>query len=129
MNCRVVVDPKGYDWSKYKGADVLTPNLKEWVETGSPAHRFNAILLTRGADGVSLLRPGESTLDIPATNKDAIDVCGAGDTVTAALAACLAVGMDLETAARIANAAAGVVVGKMGTATCSREELEAAWKS
>lgn len=126
LRCKVIVDPKGNGWSKYRGADVVTPNLKEWFEVQSSFDGIGAVLLTRGAEGMSLIRHSQDRLDIPATNRNAVDVCGAGDTVVAALAACLAVGMDLETAARVANAAAGVVVGKRGTAVCTRAELEAA---
>ena len=125
-DCKVIVDPKGRDWSKYKGADVVTPNLKEWFEVQSSFDGIGAVLLTRGAEGMSLIRHSQDRLDIPATNKNAVDVCGCGDTVVAALAACLAVGMDLASAAHVANYAAGVVVGKFGTAVCTRAELEGA---
>jgi D-beta-D-heptose 7-phosphate kinase/D-beta-D-heptose 1-phosphate adenosyltransferase len=70
---------------------------------------------------------GEKRTAIPATNTGPVDVTGAGDTVVAVLSAAIAVGFDLESAARLANAAAGVVVGKFGTATCTIEELEEAW--
>lgn len=123
---KVIVDPKGKDWSKYRGADVVTPNLKEWFDVQSSFDGIGAVLLTRGAEGMSLIRHSQDRLDIPATNRSAVDVCGAGDTVVAALAACLAVGMDLVAAAHMANYAAGVVVGKRGTAVCTRAELEEA---
>lgn len=123
----VVVDPKGDDWSKYAGATVITPNDAEsrackgdWPKT--------TILVTRGAKGMQLWPVGASMIDIPATAKEVFDVTGAGDTVVAVLGACLAVGFDMETAARIANAAAGVVVGKRGTATCSLDELKDAYR-
>ncbi len=121
---KVVVDPKGADWSKYAHADAITPNQREWeAMVDCPPH--GATLVTLGARGMHLHWLGEHT-EIPATNSGPVDVTGAGDTVVAVLAAALAVGFDLEQAARLANAAAGVTVGKFGTATCSLDELEAA---
>lgn len=123
----VVVDPKGRNWLKYEGAAVITPNEQEWDNfiPGTFASDTAAIV-TCGAKGMMLVRDGVALIEIPATAREIYDVTGAGDTVVATLAACMAVGMTLIEAARIANAAAGVVVGKRGTATCSLEELEAA---
>ncbi len=125
---KVVVDPKGADWSKYKGADVITPNEAEFQAYGgrNSLLGFNTILVTQGARGMWLSSYGAKDVSIPAANKGPVDVCGAGDTVIAVLAAALAVGFDLEQAARLANAAAGVSVSKFGTASCSIEELETA---
>lgn len=125
LNIPIVVDPKGDDWSKYEGATVVTPNMKEYDQTDG---RFiGDILITKGADGMLLWRHAAAVeIEIPAQAKEVFDVTGAGDTVVAILGACLAVGFDMETAARIANAGAGVVVGKPGTATCSLAELKEA---
>jgi D-beta-D-heptose 7-phosphate kinase/D-beta-D-heptose 1-phosphate adenosyltransferase len=123
----VVVDPKGKDWSKYQGCTVITPNEAEWE-----AYRPNsgccarAVLLTRGAKGMILSEMYKDRIMIPAHATGVVDTVGAGDTVVAALSAALAAGFDLPAAARISNAAAGVVVQKRGTATCSLAELEAA---
>lgn len=120
----VVVDPKGRDWRKYDHCDVITPNEREFAQADDgrllPA---SAVLVTRGANGMELQRPRHPTLTIPALPVHAVDVTGAGDTVAATLAASLAIGIGLEEAARLANAAASVVVQKLGTATCSIDEL------
>ncbi len=124
---KVVADPKSDDWSKYDGAFILTPNLAEWVQGGRGKRRVSDHLLTtRGADGMLLTILDHTGINIPATNTGPVDVTGAGDTVVAVLSAALAVGFDLEQAARLANAAAGIVVGRFGTATCSLDELEKA---
>lgn len=125
---KTIVDPKGADWHKYAGCGIITPNRAELHATSKlwkidPG--FGAVLLTKGAEGMELTSMVHN-LQIPAAAREVFDVVGAGDTVVAALACCLAIGIDLPEAARIANAAAGVVVGKAGTATCSIEELEAA---
>ncbi len=138
----VVVDPKGADYSKYKGASVVKPNLHEaercaGVEiTGAAAlaeaaRRLAgvlggaALLVTRGSDGMSLFRPGQEPLHVPAVVRQVFDVTGAGDTVTGTLAMGLAAGSALEQAVRLANRAASIVVGKVGTATVTRDELRA----
>ena len=136
---RVVVDPKGEDYGRYAGADVITPNRRELAEaTGLPvdteaqivaaarslrdAHGFGAVLVTRAEDGMTLL--DESGLHhFPAEAADVFDVSGAGDTVVATLAAGMAAGLALPVAARLANIAAGVVVGKVGTAVAREEDL------
>jgi len=135
----VIVDPKGHRYSRYRGATVVTPNLAEAhlaVET-EDEHltlkevadrllgeiRDGALLITQGPKGMSLFRHGTAALHIPAEARIIYDVTGAGDTVVAVLALLLALDMDMETAARLANYAAGIVVGKVGTASVSLEEL------
>ena len=135
---RVLVDPKGDDYSRYKGASIITPNLSElrevvgrWKDEADLKSRaqalraklgLEALLLTRGEDGMTLFAKTRST-SIKAEAREISDVTGAGDTVIATLAVMLAAGAGLEAAVRIANRAAGIVVGKLGTATASHEEL------
>jgi D-beta-D-heptose 7-phosphate kinase / D-beta-D-heptose 1-phosphate adenosyltransferase len=139
---RVVVDPKGLDYAPYAGADVITPNRRELAQaTGLPTgteveivaaatalrerHGFGAVLVTRAEDGMTLLAP-ELTLHLPAEAPEVYDVSGAGDTVVATLACGLAAGLELPAAARLANIAAGIVVGKVGTAVARPPDLLAA---
>lgn len=138
-NVPVVVDPKAHDLAVYAGATVLTPNLPELNRaalyarvTGDSVEEtawelmtgVDNILVTRGKEGMTLVtRQGEVT-HIPASAREVYDVTGAGDTVVAVLALGMAAGLPLAKAARVANAAAGVVVGKIGTATVSPEELK-----
>ena len=139
---RVVVDPKGPDYSRYAGADVVTPNRRELAEATEMAvdtearlvaaatalrraHGFGAVLVTRAEDGMTLV-DAEGAHHYPAEAADVFDVSGAGDTVVAALAASLAAGLELRVAARLANIAAGIVVGKVGTAVAREEDLLAA---
>lgn len=140
----VVVDPKGADFKRYRNASVITPNLSEFeaVVGHCPDERtlrqrgenlrdqlgLEALLITRSERGMTLLQQGEPALDLPTRARDVYDVTGAGDTVVALLGACLACGLDLPHATKLANVAAGVVVGKLGTATVSRAELVAALK-
>lgn len=135
----VVVDPKRSDWSAYKGATVITPNRKELmlatqVPCGSDAEcefaagiaikaTGAAILLTRSEQGMSLYRAGQPPLHLSAKAREVFDVSGAGDTVAATMALGLAAKLSIEAAMQIANVAAGVVVGKRGTATASPAEL------
>ncbi|MDQ6745241.1 MAG: D-glycero-beta-D-manno-heptose-7-phosphate kinase [Actinomycetota bacterium] len=136
----VIVDPKGLDYARYRGATVITPNEHDagqsaniHVETEEDlvraAQRLGeacagaALLITRGASGMSLFA-GEDRFDVPTRARDVYDVTGAGDTVVAVLAAALGSGMDLRRAVELANAAAGIVVGKVGTSTVSLAELE-----
>lgn len=125
-NIPVVVDPKGADWSKYEGATVITPNDAEFMaahrDVGYPVPG-SAILRTMGRSGMMLLQEGADAIQVEGRERLVYDVTGAGDTVVAVVAACLAVRIDLESAARIANAAAGVVVSKPGTAVCTLAEL------
>jgi D-beta-D-heptose 7-phosphate kinase/D-beta-D-heptose 1-phosphate adenosyltransferase len=139
---RVIVDPKGRDYSRYKGADVVTPNRRELAEaTGLSVdsesaivaaaqvliarHDFGAVLVTRAEDGMSLITADE-VRHYPGEAKEVFDVSGAGDTVVATLAAALAVDVPLFEAARLANIAGGIVVGKVGTAVARPNDLLAA---
>lgn len=136
----VLVDPKGRDYSKYRGATALTPNKKETSEAcGVDIHNTAALLnqadslrqqlqldflaVTRGEEGISLLEDGQQPLHIPASARQVFDVSGAGDTVIATLAAALMAGLDRRQALQLANLAAGVVVGKVGTVPIARQEL------
>lgn len=136
----VLVDPKGRDYARYRGATALTPNRAEAQEgTGLPlagradiarAARLlkrrldlKAVFVTLGAEGIGLL-DGRGRLEIlPARAKAVYDVTGAGDTVLATLGVALALGADWRTGAILANHAAGIVVGKVGSATATREEV------
>lgn len=138
----VLVDPKGCDFSRYKGATLLTPNLHELEVVVGPCPTENvllekasvlmeqlelsALLVTRGEQGMTLLRPGQPELHLPARAREVFDVTGAGDTVIAVLASSLAAGYSLPEATGLANVAAGIVVGKLGTATISGPELRRA---
>ena len=138
---RVIVDPKRQDFSAYRGATLLTPNRKELAEaTGLPcetdaeAARAAAIaqnacganiLLTRSEKGMSYFPLEGAPLHLSTVAQDVFDVSGAGDTVVAVLAACLAAKLSMADAMRIANHAAGIVVSKLGTATATREEIAA----
>ena len=137
----VVVDPKGRDYSIYRGATLITPNRQELADVmHSPAQTDDeiaaaavqlgreldvpAVLVTRSEAGMTLVSHG-GIVHVPAYPVRVRDVSGAGDTVVAVLAAMLAMRADLESATRAANAAAAVVVGKRGTATVSAAELRA----
>ena len=140
---RVLVDPKGDDYTAYRGADLVKPNQSELAvvarrpvagEGGTiaagrsliAAHGFGALLVTRGKDGMILIERDGDTQKFAAEAREVFDVSGAGDTVAAVLAAALAAGADLADAAALANVAAGVVVGKIGTAAIETMELESA---
>ena len=142
MDKPVVVDPKGIDYARYRGATLVTPNLHEAERAAN--HEINghgdlvdvsrellyilensALLVTRGAEGMSLFVNGCEPVHIPAVARQVFDVTGAGDTGIATLALALAAAASLEQAARLANYAAGLVVGKVGTATVTSEELRA----
>ena len=135
---RILVDPKGDDFARYAGATLLTPNRGEfrevvgrWKDEADLARRaevlrtelkLDALLVTRSEEGMSLFsRSG--AMHEPTQAQEVYDVSGAGDTVIATLGLMMAAGVDMPDAVRIANRAAGVVVGKLGTATVSREEL------
>ena len=136
----VLVDPKGDEWGKYAGATVITPNrseLKEVVgrwssdeELATKARKLRgdlgleALLVTRSEEGMTLF--ADEAHHQPAVAREVFDVSGAGDTVIATLAVMIAAGADWAEAIRVANIAAGIVVGKLGTAVVSREELAAA---
>jgi rfaE bifunctional protein kinase chain/domain len=135
---RVLVDPKGDDYSRYKGAHVVTPNLVElrevvgsWKSETDLERRaqklrrglgLEALLLTRGGDGMTLYRDGR-VLHVKAEKREVYDVSGAGDTVIATLGAMLGAGVPLEPAVRLANRAGGIKVTKLGTAVVTRKEL------
>jgi rfaE bifunctional protein kinase chain/domain len=135
----VLVDPKGDDYARYAGATMLTPNRSElrevvgrWSGEADLAARVvrllgelkvDALLLTRSEEGMTLFGP-DGAVHEPALAREVYDVSGAGDTVIATLAVMLASGQPLAAAMKLANRAAGVVVGKLGTATCSLEELK-----
>jgi D-glycero-beta-D-manno-heptose-7-phosphate kinase len=134
----VLVDPKGEDYSKYRGASLLTPNRSElrqvvgkWRDDEELADKamhlreqleLDALLVTRSEEGMTLFREGGMVHE-PTRALEVFDVSGAGDTVIATLAVMLASGADLVSAMRISNHAAGIVVGKLGTATVTLEEI------
>ncbi len=134
----VLVDPKGDNYARYSGATLLTPNRSEFREVAGSWHdeaeldskaqnlrrelQLDALLITRSEDGMSLYREGVVQHEATHT-REVFDVSGAGDTVIATLAVMLASGADMNDAMRIANRAAGIVVGKLGTAVVSREEV------
>ena len=135
---RILVDPKGDDFSRYKGASILTPNRSELIrivgnwkteaeltakaQNLRQALELEALLLTRSEEGMTLYQENE-VVNFPAVAREVFDVSGAGDTVIATLAVMLGNGAALPEAVRIANLAGGIVVGKLGTATVTREEL------
>ncbi|HEY2846806.1 MAG TPA: D-glycero-beta-D-manno-heptose-7-phosphate kinase [Pyrinomonadaceae bacterium] len=138
-----LVDPKGKNYSKYRGATVITPNRREAAEacniedTGPRSvedagrqlldqHQFGAVLITRGEEGMTLFRTGEDPVHFEALARSVYDVTGAGDTVIATLAASVAAGADLSDAARLSNIAAGIVVEQVGTTAIQINELRAA---
>ena len=134
----VLVDPKGEDYARYRGATLLTPNRSEfrqvvgrWTNESELAAKaealrrelaLDALLVTRAEEGMSLYS-GAGALTIPAQSREVFDVSGAGDTVIATLGVLLAAGAPLPDAVRVANEAAGVVVGKFGTAMVYPNEL------
>ncbi|MCC4834312.1 MULTISPECIES: bifunctional D-glycero-beta-D-manno-heptose-7-phosphate kinase/D-glycero-beta-D-manno-heptose 1-phosphate adenylyltransferase HldE [Shewanella] len=135
----VLVDPKGTDFARYRGASLLTPNMSEFEAVVGTVtdeadliakakqlikeHNFDAMLVTRSEKGMTLISQDEAELHIPTVAREVYDVTGAGDTVISALATSLAAGSTMAQACSIANIAAGVVVAKLGTATVSRIEL------
>ncbi len=141
-NIPIIVDPKGSDFTKYRGATLITPNLTEFeaVVGGSDNEEelvnkglrlvrelnLEAILITRGEHGMTLIRPNSPELHLPARAQEVFDVTGAGDTVISVLAASMAAGDGLADATALANLAAGLVVGKLGTAAISGPELRRA---
>ena len=140
----VLVDPKGNDFSKYRGADLITPNLTEFEavagEITSEAdliekakkliadYDIKAVLITRSEQGMSLITNDNNEFHLPAIAKEVADVTGAGDTVIATLAAALAAGQSLQQAVTLANVAASIVVSKLGTSTVSEPELFAEYQ-
>jgi D-beta-D-heptose 7-phosphate kinase/D-beta-D-heptose 1-phosphate adenosyltransferase len=141
----VLVDPKGSEFARYRGATLLTPNFAEFesvvgrcyseqdvVEKGAALMQeldLQALLITRGESGMTLLRPGQTEMHLPARAREVFDVTGAGDTVIAVLAAVIGAGQSIPEAIALANLAAGIVVAKLGTATVSAPELRRAMQS
>jgi len=135
----VLVDPKGADFEKYRGATLLTPNLSEFeavvgyckndqqlVERALTVIKefdLQALLVTRSENGMTLIREGQAPFHLPTQAQEVYDVTGAGDTVISVLASSLAAGSSFEHACTLANAGAGVVVGKIGTSTVNTIEL------
>jgi len=143
--CRVLVDPKGDHFDPYKGAWLVKPNEQEaaaaaggWQGEDDFARRMTSmrehleiehLLVTRGEKGMSLFSREQAPLHVATAAREVYDVSGAGDTVLAALAASLAAGQTLQDAVHQANVAAGIVVGKFGTAVVTRTELHQALAS
>ena len=138
----VLVDPKGTDWERYRGATLVTPNQKELSEaigrslqgdaeiisaarTLMARHDLRSIVATRGADGMTMVTP-DKAMTMQTVAREVFDVSGAGDTVIAVLGSASAARLALETMLGLANAAAGVVVGKLGTAVAHPAEVRAA---
>jgi len=139
----VFVDPKGTSYPKYRNANYITPNQKEaaqatgiMIQGEEDVYKagekllqeldLDGVILTRGKDGISLFRRGVAPVTLPTRAKEVFDVSGAGDTTLAALALGYVAGLPMDEAAELANLAAGVVVGKVGTATVTCEEILAA---
>jgi D-beta-D-heptose 7-phosphate kinase/D-beta-D-heptose 1-phosphate adenosyltransferase len=139
----VIVDPKGRDYARYRGATVLTPNRREAAiacnleDTGKAVVQaagerlceemdLDALLVTEGEDGMTLFERGNSRVHFPALAREVYDVTGAGDTVTAAVAVSLGAGLTIREAAKIANVAAGIAVERVGTTVVGIEEVAAA---
>lgn len=141
-NIPVLADPKGRHFEVYRGATLITPNLGEFEAVVGGCRdehdlvrkglelitdlALDALLVTRGEQGMTLLRPQHPPLHLPARAREVFDVTGAGDTVISTLAAALAAGESLANAVGLANLAAGIVVGKLGTAAISVPELRRA---
>ena len=136
---KVLVDPKGSDFARYHGATLITPNMSEFEAVVGAVtseadlvtkargliaqYDLEAMLVTRSEKGMTLITRDGNELHIPTVAREVYDVTGAGDTVISTLATALAAGSELPQACAIANTAAGVVVGKLGTSTVSRIEL------
>jgi D-beta-D-heptose 7-phosphate kinase/D-beta-D-heptose 1-phosphate adenosyltransferase len=142
----ILVDPKGRDWERYRGATCITPNIREIeVFDGSPIETNDQLgsamqrivrkldltwlLVTRGASGMCLMSENGIPLFIPTEARQVYDVSGAGDTVIATLSLAVASQIDFPDSARLANLAAGIVVGKVGTQPIHRFELENVWRT
>ena len=141
MGKPTLVDPKGLDFKRYRGATVLTPNLAELeaivgpcndetallekTETLRASLDVQAILVTRSEAGMTLIQAGSPPQHLAASAREVYDVTGAGDTVIAVMAGCLSAGLPLSESARFANQAAGIVVAKLGTASVTPAELRA----
>lgn len=140
-NVPVLVDPKGTDFSRYRGATLITPNLSEFEAVVGPCKteaeivskgqallkelNLTAMLVTRSEQGMTLLRHDHEEFHLPTQAREVYDVTGAGDTVIATLALAIAADAEFTQASALANIAAGIVVGKLGTSTVSETELNA----
>ena len=141
----ILIDPKGRDWQRYRGATCVKPNTVELeLVTGSDieneaeliekanavreSNGYEWLLISRGAEGLVLVGKDTDPLVIPARARQVYDVSGAGDTVIAVLGAGVGAGLDFREAAHLANTAAGVVIGKLGTQPIAWNELLAAWQ-
>ena len=138
-NLPVVLDPKGEDYSGYRGATVITPNRKEFEHVAGrfqddkelekkaaammAALDLGGVLVTRGEDGMSMISRDGQVTHIPARAREVFDVTGAGDTVVAALGCAYGAGGELIDSLQLANIAAGIVVGKLGAATAAPDEI------
>ncbi|AEC16207.1 adenyltransferase [Gallibacterium anatis UMN179] len=139
-NVPVLIDPKGTDFERYRGATLLTPNMSEFEAVVGMCHSeqeivdkglalikqfdLTALLVTRSEKGMTLIRPQQEAFHLPTQAQEVFDVTGAGDTVISVLGTAIADGRSLEEACYLANVAAGIVVGKLGTSTVSTVELE-----
>lgn len=139
---QIIVDPKGRDWTKYTGASIITPNVKELSDVAGDhvdnsdgsiealgkrireTFKLKALLVTRSEKGMSLLNKNE-VIHVPTDAREVFDVSGAGDTVVATLSASLANGYSIQEAIGLSNKAAGIVVGKVGTVPICVNELQA----
>jgi D-beta-D-heptose 7-phosphate kinase/D-beta-D-heptose 1-phosphate adenosyltransferase len=136
----VVVDPQGSDYSAYRGASLVTPNRRELADATGMAtinendiiaagvelineHGIQRVLATRSADGMTLISGPDDVRHFTAETKEVFDVSGAGDTVVATLATAIAAGLSLSQAVELANVAAGIVVGKVGTAVAFAADI------
>ena len=138
-NVPLVIDPKGDDYESYKGATLITPNRKEFERVAGRYQdegelvdkarglverlELEAILVTRSEEGMSLISRSGNVVHMPARAREVFDVTGAGDTVIATIAAAYAAGGEPADALHLANIAAGIVVGKLGSATATPEEI------
>ncbi len=138
----VFVDPKGKNIDSYRGVHTITPNRKEFenivgvcateeilLERGEQLvlqHDFQAVLVTRGHEGMTLIEKGQPPVNLPTRAREIVDVTGAGDTVIAVLVAAVSAGSSLLDATRLANLAAGLVVKKLGTSAVTAAELQQA---
>ena len=139
-NLQIFIDPKGSNYQKYKNADLITPNRQELAQVVGNWHDENdlilraenlrkdlnlkALLVTRSEEGMTLIGENNLVVNQPARALEVYDVSGAGDTVIATLSAARAAGADWDLAMQFATLAAGIVVGKLGTATVSVEEIK-----
>ena len=140
----ILVDPKSKDFSVYQNATILTPNLKEFqaalgmcpneatlvtkARYAIEQYGFQALLITRGAEGMSLILKDKPAFHLPAHTQEIFDVTGAGDTVTGVLGACIAAGATIENSIKLANLAASIVVKKVGAAAVTIHELRRAFQ-